>query len=196
MSDSRQSSPAAGKLRAWLAAGAPEKLILEREDFPEGRIALPELLACCPWQERMRQRWRSFCAWIGCHTPFVGWKFFWYRHAGVRIGENVRIAPGVIIDFLFPHLITLEDGAVLGLGAIIVCHVYTPDRVVLAQTAVRKRGWIREQAILAVAEIGEGGVLAPCGYTVNPIPAGYIGIGVPAVIRPRNAIESGEGRYD
>ncbi|MDR3213471.1 MAG: hypothetical protein LBT71_06085 [Azoarcus sp.] len=188
--------PAADKLRAWFAAGAPGRLTLTRADFPEGRFALLELLSTGPWAERMRQRWRSFCAWMGRHTPFVGWKTFWYRHAGVSIGENVHISPGVTLDLLFPQLITLEDGSVLGLGAIVVSHVYTPDRIVLGRTVVQKRAFVMAQGILAITTIGEESVLATYSYTVKPIPAGHIGIGIPATVRPRDPELPGEDSHD
>ena len=45
------------------------------------------------------------------------------RLLGARIGRNVFIAPGAMLDPIFPSLIELEDGAMLGLG----CHLLTHD---------------------------------------------------------------------
>jgi hypothetical protein len=193
---SLESCPAASKLRIWRAEGERQRLTLFREDFPEDQFGLLEVLVIGSRPERLRQRWRSFCSWMGCHTPFNGWKTFWYRQAGVHIGKNVHIAPGVILDLLFPQLITLEDGAVLGPGAIIVSHVYTPERIVIDRAIAGKRSMVDGQGILAITTMGEASVLAAYSYTVKPIPAGHIGIGIPALIRPRGAAQTKENNHD
>jgi maltose O-acetyltransferase len=185
----RKPCPAAGKLRAWFAEGAPGRLTLTRADFPEGEFSLTALLSSFPWRERFSWRWRSFCAWMGRYTPFCGWKTFWYRRAGAAIGENVFFSPGVSLDLLFPQLITLEEGVVLGLDAMLVSHVYTPERIVIGRSVARRRALVGGRAILAITTIGEEGVLAANSYTVKPIPAGFIGIGVPAVTRPRRSAQ-------
>jgi hypothetical protein len=180
-----KSCPAADKLGQWLDRGAQGRLTLLREDFPEGILSLSALIACCPWRERLRHRWRSFCAWRGRCALFPGGRIRWYRWAGAAIADGVVIGAGAVLDLLFPQLVTLEEGAVLGLGAVVVSHVYTPDRIVVARSLVGKRATVREQAILAIAEMGEDSELAPCGYTVKPIPAGHVGVGVPALVCPR-----------
>lgn len=177
--------PAADKLHAWFASGAKKRLTLVPDDFADKEFSLTALLFSGTLSERIRQRWRSFCAYMGMFTPFVGWKLFWYRRAGASIGKNVYIAPGAVLDLLFPQLITLEDGVVLGLEAMIVAHVYTPDRIVVSRVAVRRRGLVGGKAILAVTNIGEEGVLGANSYTVVPIPAGQVGLGVPAIIQRR-----------
>ncbi len=184
--------PAADKLRAWLASGAEKRLTLYPDDFADKAFSLTALLFSGPLSERLAQRWRSFCAYMGMLTPFVGWKVFWYKRAGVTIGENVYIAPGVTLDLLFPQLITLEDGAVLGMEAMVVAHVYTPDRIVISRVVAGRRSLVGGKAILAVTRIGEEGVLAANSYTVTPIPAGQVGIGVPAIVKKRKTNSAGE----
>jgi hypothetical protein len=190
--------PAEGILRNWQAAGAKRPLTLVREDFAGRPFSLTTLLfsAGAP-RERLRQRYRSFCSWVATLSPFTGWKVWWYRRAGVCIGDGVYISPGVIIDFLFPQLITLEDEVVLGLGAIVVAHIYTPDRIVVGRARVAKRGLVGGRGILAVNEIGEEGVLGANSWPIEPIPAGYIGIGVPAVLRQRkSSSNSGQAKEE
>lgn len=185
------SCPAADKLAAWLASGAKKRLTLVPEDFADKQFSLTALLFSGPLSERLAQRRRSFCAYMGTLTPFVGWKLFWYRRAGVSIGENVYIAPGVVLDLLFPQLITLEDGVVLGMEAMIVSHIYTPDRIVIGRSVVGRRGLVGGKAILAVTNIGEEGVLGANSYTVTPIPARQVGIGVPATVQRRKSSLAG-----
>ena len=187
MNNGADGCPAAEKLRAWLADGAQDRLTLTQDDFADSEFSLTALLFSGPLSERLRQCWRSFCAYMGTYTPFVAWKTFWYKRAGVNIGEYVYISPGVVLDLLFPQLITLEDGVVLGLEAMIMTHVYTPDRIVVERAIVRRRGLVGGRGILAIATIGEEGGLAANSYTVKPVPDGYIAIGVPAILRRRKS---------
>jgi len=176
---------AAAKLREWLAAGARKRLVLRREDFADKQFSLSELLFSGPWRERLPQRWRSFCVWMARYTPFSGWKTFWFRRAGVSIGNNVFFSPGAEIDLLFPQLVTLEDGAVMGLGALIVAHVYTPDRITIGRATVKRGGLVGGRAILAMTSIGEESVLGASSVASRPIPDGTTAIGVPAVRQKR-----------
>jgi acetyltransferase-like isoleucine patch superfamily enzyme len=191
-----KSCTAVGKLHDWLAAGASEPLTLTRADFPVGQFFLLPILTFCPWRERLRQRWRSFCSWMGHYTAFVAWKIFWYRQAGVQIGKNVYIAPHGFLDLLLPQLITIEDGAVLGPGALVVTHVYTPDRIVLGRSIVGERAMVAAQGVLAITSLGRESVLETYSYTVKPVPERHIAIGVPANIRPRDTLSANEDDHD
>ncbi|MDR2208948.1 MAG: hypothetical protein LBE22_08270 [Azoarcus sp.] len=170
-------------LREWLDAGAQGKLTLFKEDFEDDdfSLLLCKLVYSGPLHERLLRRWRSFCVWVGRHTPFSRWKEFWFRRAGASIGKNVFFAPDTEIDMLFPQLVTLEDGAVMGLGSMVMAHIYSPDRIVIARAAVKRYGLVGGRAILAITSIGEGSVLGLNSYTVKPIPDGCTAIGVPAV---------------
>jgi len=170
------------KLRAWLDAGAHGKLSLYGEDFAEDDCSLNGLLFSGSWRQRLAQRWRSYCAWMGRYTPFSGWKEFWFRRAGVNIGKNVFFSPGTEIDLLFPQLITFEDDAVTGMGALIVAHVFTPGKLLLSRTTVKRGGMVGARAVLAITSIGENGVLGANSCTIaHPIPDGHTGIGTPVV---------------
>lgn len=183
---------AATKLRQWLDAGGKGVLTLVKEDFAGNEFSLGELLFSGPLRERLAQRWRSACVWFGRYTPFTGWKEFWYRRAGVNIGKNVYFSPGAEIDLLFPQLITLEDGAVMGMGALIVAHVYTPDRIVVARATVKRNALVGGRAILAIASIGEEAVLAGNSTTFISVPDRHVAIGVPAVSHERKAYAAKE----
>lgn len=185
------SCPAADKLAAWLVSRKKRRLTLVPDDFADRQFSLTALLFSGTFSACLAQRWRSFCAYMGMFTPFVGWKVFWYRRAGVSIGENVYIAPGVVLDLLFPQLITIEDGAVLGMEAMVVAHVYTPDRIVIGRVVIGRRSLVGGKAILAVANIGEEGVLGANSYTIVSIPAKQVGIGVPAIVQRRKSSSGG-----
>ena len=179
--------PAAGKLRAWLADGAQGRLVLAQEDFDDDRISLRALLFSGSFSERLRQHWRSFCAYVGARTPFHGSKLFWFRRAGVSIGKNVHISHDAIVDLLFPQLVTLEDRAVLGLGATVVAHVYMPEKIVIRRAVVKQRGVVGGRSTLAIATLGEGAVLGAHSYTIKSVPDGHIAAGVPATMQERKS---------
>lgn len=52
-------------------------------------------------------------------------KIWIYRLAGVRIGKRVFISPRTYIDVFYPSLLTIEDDALIGVGASIFVHEYT-----------------------------------------------------------------------
>jgi acetyltransferase-like isoleucine patch superfamily enzyme len=110
----------------------------------------------------------------------------------MKIGQNVFISPAVIVDLLFPQLITLEDEAVIGLGAMIAAHIYTPERIIVGRSRVGRRALIGGRGILAASEIGEEGVLGSNSFPIEPIPAGHVALGVPAIMRQRKAWRGGE----
>ncbi|MBI2674890.1 MAG: acyltransferase [Candidatus Aenigmarchaeota archaeon] len=64
------------------------------------------------------------------YMPPVELKNSLYRHLlNVRIGRDVAISPDVILDPLFPELIEIGDGCLIGWGARIFTHEFWPDRV-------------------------------------------------------------------
>ena len=47
------------------------------------------------------------------------------RWTGMRIGRNVYVSPGVVIDPLWPCLIEIGDGVILGEGCRLMTHEYS-----------------------------------------------------------------------
>ncbi|MDR3213474.1 MAG: hypothetical protein LBT71_06100 [Azoarcus sp.] len=188
--------PARDKLRAWLAAGATKPMTLTPKDFAGRDFSLTALLFSGPLPERLRQVRRSFCVWVGSLSPFSGWRVFWYRRAGANIGKNAFISPDVVLDLLLPQLITIEEEAVLGLGAIVVAHVYTPDRIIVGRSHVGRRALVGGRGILAVSQIGEEGVLGSNSWPIEPIPAGYVALGVPASMHRRKSTRGDDSRTE
>ena len=58
-------------------------------------------------------------------SPFSRLKVIFYRMAGVSIGRNVYIAPGVYIDIMFPKLVSIGSNVIIGMGTSIVSHERT-----------------------------------------------------------------------
>jgi len=91
------------------------------------------------------------------------------RARGVKVGRHVFIGPGVTIDDVYPHLITIEDYVSIGMNTMIFAHSnptcsleikqrYYPRKV--APTIIKKGAWIPPGCIiLAGVTIGENSVI-------------------------------------
>jgi acetyltransferase-like isoleucine patch superfamily enzyme len=90
-----------------------------------------------------------------------------YRLIGVKIGDNVVIAPYVQIDPFFPDMITIEDNVIIGWGASIFTHEFTQDRIRKGKVHIKKRALIGGFSIIrSGVNVGEGSVIA-VGSFVN-----------------------------
>ena len=168
--------PAAARFDQWLKDGAPGSLVIRAEDFPDGHFDLTSVLVSGPWSRRFKQIGRSLCAWLGSMTPWFGWKRFWCRLAGVKIGRNVCLAPGVVLDLLVPQLIRIDDEAVLGMGSMINAHLYTPRRIFFGRVHIGEYGVVGARAM-----VGNSVTVEPHGV----VPENGLALGVPATVKTR-----------
>lgn len=178
----------AARFDRWLDEGAPGTFVVRAEDFDDGYFDLRAVLVSGPWSRRLRQIGRSLCAWLGSMTPWFGWKVFWFRRAGVRIGRNVSLAPGVVLDLLVPQLIRLDDEVVMGMGSMINAHLYTPKRIFFGRVHVGEYGVVGARAMLGNSVTVEPhGVVGSLSFFYNGVvPENGLALGVPAVIKDRS----------
>ncbi len=105
--------------------------------------------------------WRGF--WfqvIFCKLPPSRIKNFLYGLFGVKIGKDVVIADDVYIDPLFPELITIEDGAILGTHCVVPAHGISRNKLWLGRTTIKKFAVIGAYAYLkAGVVVGENSVV-------------------------------------
>jgi acetyltransferase-like isoleucine patch superfamily enzyme len=104
------------------------------------------------------------------------------RARGVHIGKDVFISYNVVLETGFPHLITIEDGAFIGIGAIVIAHfqdhLTEPDRGI----KIGKRAFIGPGVIiLPDVEIGDGAVVTAGSVVTRSVPAMTMVQGNPAV---------------
>ena len=101
----------------------------------------------------------------------------------MRLGHNVTIASGVILDYFFPELIEIGDNTIIGMDTMVLTHEYLRDRFRLGRVAHRcqlPRGG--PEQILAGVTLGEGTIIAAMSLVHRGTPEGTFGGGVP--IRP------------
>jgi len=191
---SPQAAPVAVSFDNWLGDGAQGTFVAKAKDFPEGRFDLAVMLFSGPWSRKLRQARRCLCAYLGSLGPVFGWKVFWYRLAGVIIGRNVCLAPGVVLDMLTPQIISIGDEAVLGMGSMINSHLYTPERIFFGRVQIGEYGVVGARAMVGNSVTVEPhGVIGSLSFFFNGVvPERALAIGVPAVIRLKEERRSAE----
>jgi serine acetyltransferase len=108
-----------------------------------------------------------------------------HRARGVNIGRNVWISYNVVLETSYPHLITIDDDAFIGIGVIIIAHFKESRRGV----RIGKQAFIGPGAIiLPDVEIGEGAVVTAGSVVTNSVPAMTVVQGNPALAVARSGV--------
>jgi len=133
-------------------------------------------------------RIRLFFNSIVCHIcrviPFIEIKNSLYRMIGVKIGKNVVIAAYTIIDPFFPELITIEDNVIVGVGATILAHEYTQEKLRKGKVHIKKRALIGAGSLIRCGiTIGEHAVVGAKSFVNKDVPDFTTVGGVPAKIK-------------
>jgi acetyltransferase-like isoleucine patch superfamily enzyme len=101
-----------------------------------------------------------------------------HRARGVSIGRNVWISYNVVLETGAPQLITIEDGAFIGIGVIVIAHFKESHRGV----RIGKQAFIGPGVIiLPDVEIGEGAVVTAGSVVTSSVPPMTVVQGNPAV---------------
>jgi len=132
---------------------------------------------------RIRLFFNSFVCHICRIIPFIEIKNSMYRMIGVKIGKNVIIAAYTIIDPFFPELITIEDNVIVGVGATIIAHEYTQEKLKKGRVLIKKRALIGAGSLIRCGvTIGEHAVVGAKSFVNKDVPDFTIVGGVPAKI--------------
>jgi acetyltransferase-like isoleucine patch superfamily enzyme len=95
----------------------------------------------------------------------------------VRIGRDVWIGYDAILDTSYPYLITIEDGCIIGIRAIILAHFKEPQGVKIERDAFIGPGAI----ILPNVVIGHGAVVTAGSVVSASVPPMTVVRGNPAI---------------
>lgn len=107
----------------------------------------------------------------------LSWRPRLHRWRGVNIGKNVWIGYDAIIETSYPHLVTIKDGATIGIRALIIAHFRGLDKgVVIEEEAFLGPGTI----ILPNVVVGRGAVVAAGSVVTASVPPMTLVQGNPA----------------
>jgi acetyltransferase-like isoleucine patch superfamily enzyme len=102
------------------------------------------------------------------------------RSIGMRIGHHVFIAATVQFDIQFPELITIEDGAILGMHSHIATHEVTHSHIRLGKVHIGRNALIGGQAtVRSGVRVGENAVVAMRAFVTQDVPPNTLVTGEP-----------------
>ena len=129
----------------------------------------------------------------GMHLPSLSLKRWIFRCLGMRLGRDVTIASGVILDYFFPELIEIGDNTIVGMDSMLLTHEFLHDRFRRGRVRIGANCLVGARStILAGVTIGDGSTIAAMSLVHRGTPAGTFAGGVP--IRPlRRGAAAGDG---
>ncbi|MHC3437292.1 acyltransferase [Natrialbaceae archaeon A-gly3] len=120
--------------------------------------------------------------WLVRISPSLRLKRWLLRQIGVTVGEGVSWGLEATPDVFWPDLITIEDHAVIGYDATILCHEFLQEEYRTGEVVIGERAMIGAGAIvLPGVEVGEGASVAANSLVTRDVPPGETVAGVPAV---------------
>lgn len=99
-----------------------------------------------------------------------------HRARGVNIGANVWIGYDAILETGFPHLITIEDNASIGIRVIVIAHFRENEGVTIERDVFLGPGVI----VLPSVVVGHGTVVTAGSVVTRSIPPLTLAQGNPA----------------
>lgn len=114
--------------------------------------------------------------------PACGLKVWLYRLMGTKIGKNVHIAKGVVLDHIYGDLTTIEDNVRIDEEAYLDGHEYTISQTIFGRNTIKKGAHLGHHSFVRCGTtIGEHTVIEPYSIAQREIPANEVWGGNPAV---------------
>lgn len=121
------------------------------------------------------------------YTPFLAMKNWLYRTLlGMEVGEQTSVAMMVMVDVMYPELISIGRNSIVGYNTTILAHEYLIREYRLGRVIIGDEVMIgANSTILPGVKIGDGAVVA-AGSLVNKdvAPGSFVGGNPIRVIRP------------
>jgi acetyltransferase-like isoleucine patch superfamily enzyme len=116
-------------------------------------------------------------------SPSLRLKRWLLRRLGVTVGERVAWGLESTPDVFWPDLITVEDDAVIGYDATLLCHEFLVDEYRTGTVVVGEGAMVGAGAIvLPGVRVGEGARVAANSLVTEDVPPGATVAGVPAEV--------------
>jgi acetyltransferase-like isoleucine patch superfamily enzyme len=134
----------------------------------------------------MRVILRSILFQVVAALPFSRLTCAVFRWGGVQVGRGAYISVGVWIDPMFPHLVTIEDGAFIGSQVRLYTHEFRRDEFRAGRVVIRRGAMVGAHSIIACGvEVGMDATVGAAAVLARDVPDGHTAIGNPARILPQ-----------
>jgi len=140
-------------------------------------------MAARPLRRQVRSTVFLLPAWF---SPSSSLRVAFHRARGVKVAQNVEIGYFVIIDNLYPGLVTIEKGATISARTTILAHdearAYAlGGEEIRSPVRIGRNSFIGvHSVILPGVEIGESSIVGAGSVVTKSVPAGMTVAGVPA----------------
>lgn len=119
--------------------------------------------------------------WLIRISPSLRLKTVLLRAIGVTVGTDVSWGLEATPDVFWPNLITVEDHAIIGYDATLLCHEFLQEEYRTGEVVVGERAMIGAGAIvLPGVTVGAGAQVAANSLVTRDVPARATVAGVPA----------------
>nr|WP_049920134.1 DapH/DapD/GlmU-related protein [Halobiforma nitratireducens] len=119
--------------------------------------------------------------WLARIAPSLRLRRWFLRRIGVTVAPGVSWGLEATPDVFWPELISLEEDAIVGYDATLLCHEFLQDEYRTGAVVVGKRAMIGAGAIvLPGVEIGADARVAANSLVTRDVPPGTTVAGVPA----------------
>ncbi len=126
-----------------------------------------------------------------------GWRIFFYRLCGYKIGKHVFIGMHCYLDDLEPKMLTIEDNVTISYGVYFACHGKSQEHMPIT---IKRGAYIGMRASIISKNsggggthgviIGENAIVGACTLVNKDIPNGATAVGVPCRILARSQYEN------
>ena len=128
--------------------------------------------------------------WIVRVSPSLRLKNWLLRRLGMSVGEGAAWGLESTPDVFWPELITVEDHAIIGYDATVLCHEFLQEEVRTGEVVIGERAMIGAGAIiLPGVQVGEGASVAANSLVTRDVPADATVAGVPATELSSDALD-------
>jgi acetyltransferase-like isoleucine patch superfamily enzyme len=122
--------------------------------------------------------------WAVRYSPSLKLKRWLLRRLGADIGAGVSFALTATPDVFWPELVTVEDHAIVGYDATILCHEFLHDEYRTGEVVIGERAMIGAGAtVLPGVTVGADAKVAANSMVAEDVPPGATVAGVPATER-------------